>query len=196
MYDHLVGDIIEKVGSRAVLRAGGVGYDLKVSLTTAAALRTGEQATLYTILHVVDSNPSLLGFASRSERELARRLLATSGVGPSIALSILSVYTPIEVAARISANDAAALQCVKGVGKKTAERLCLELREVVQKLQLEPSAGEEPTVVLPTQKTEDAVAALVTLGYSEREARNKLDKVRAAAPEADTEDLVRAVLRL
>ncbi|MEC7584080.1 MAG: Holliday junction branch migration protein RuvA, partial [Planctomycetota bacterium] len=113
MYDHLVGDIIEKVGSRAVLRAGGVGYDLKVSLTTAAALRTGEQATLYTILHVVDSNPSLLGFASRSERELARRLLATSGVGPSIALSILSVYTPIEVAARISANDAAALQCVK-----------------------------------------------------------------------------------
>ena len=196
MYDHLVGDIIEKVGSRAVLRTAGVGYELKVSLTTAAALRTGEQATLYTILHVVDSSPSLLGFATRSERELARRLLTTSGIGPSIALSILSVYTPTEVAARIAANDAAALQCVKGVGKKTAERLCLELREVVQKLQLEPPTGDETTVVLPSQNTEDAVAALVTLGYSEREARNKLDKVRTATPDADTEELVRAVLRL
>ena len=196
MYDHLVGQIIEKLGSRAVLRTGGVGYELKVSLTTAAALRTGEEATLYTILHVVDSSPSLLGFATRSERELARRLLTTSGIGPSIALSILSVYTPTEVAGRIAANDAAALQSVKGVGKKTAERLCLELREIVQKLQLEPQTGDEPTVVLPTQKTEDAVAALVTLGYTEREARSKLDKVREAAPDADTEELVRAVLRL
>jgi len=196
MYDHLVGEVVEKMGSRAVLRTGGVGYELKVSLTTAAALQAGAQATLFTILHVVDGTPSLLGFATRSERELARRLLMTSGVGPNIALSVLSVYSPAEVAALISTNDALALQRVKGVGRKTAQRLCLELRDVVQKLNLGQPTDGERDVLLPQQSNEDAVAALLTLGFSDREARTKLDKVRSHDPEAATEEMVRAVLRL
>jgi Holliday junction DNA helicase RuvA len=194
MYDHLVGEVSEKVGSRAVLRAGGVGYELRVSLTTAAQLQVGATATLFTILHVVDGAPTLLGFGSRSERELARRLLATSGVGPAIALSVLSVYSPAEVVAAITGNDAAALKRVKGVGQKTAERLCLELRDVVQKLDL--GARGERTVVLPNQAAEDAVAALLTLGFSDKEARDKLDRVRRQQPAAATEELIKAVLQL
>jgi Holliday junction DNA helicase RuvA len=193
MYDHLVGDVVEKQASRAVLRAGGVGYDLKVSLTTAAALQPGRAATLFTILHVVDGTPTLLGFATRTERELCRKLLATSGVGPSIALSVLSVYTPGEVVALIGRADVAALKRVKGVGQKTAERLCLELRDAVHKLDLDP---QQPVVLLPAQTAEDAVAALITLGYSEKEARDKLAKVRPRLPEAPAEELVRAVLQL
>jgi holliday junction DNA helicase RuvA len=193
MYDHFVGEVTEKQSSRAVLRTGGIGYELKVSLTTAAALQPGQQATLYTILHVVDGTPSLLGFATRAERELARKLLSTSGVGPTTALSILSVYAPAEVVAAISGNDIAALKRVKGIGQKTAERLCLELRDAVQKLDLDP---REKAVVLPAQSSEDAVAALITLGYSEKEARDKLTKVTAKLAGAPTEDLVRAVLQM
>lgn len=194
MYDHLVGEVVDKFGSRVVLRVGGTGYDVKVSLTTAAVLRPGAAATLYTILHVVDGAPSLLGFATRSERELARRLLQTTGIGPGIALSVLSVYTPAEVVAVIAGNDAAALKRVKGVGQKTAERLCLELRDVVAKLDL--GASGERAVVLPNRTNEDAVAALVTLGYTEKEARQKVDKACATAPAAATEDLVRTVLQM
>jgi Holliday junction DNA helicase RuvA len=195
MYDHLVGEVTDKAGSRAVLRAGGVGYDLRVSMTTASQLRVGAPATLFTILHVVDGAPTLLGFASRSERELARRLLATSGVGPAIALSILSIYAPAEVASLIAANDVAALKRVKGIGQKTAERLCLELRDVVPKLDL--GGGGERPVVVPNQAGEDAVAALLTLGYSEKEAREKVERVqRQATAIGGTEALVKAVLQL
>src|SRR5262245_32867324 len=197
MYDHLVGEVVERRLSRVVLRVRDVGYELKVSLTTSSALQPGQPATLYTLLHVVDGVPSLLGFATRSERELARRLLATTGVGPSIALSVLSVFTPAETVRAIAGNDIAALKRVKGVGQKTAERLCLELRDAVQKLDI-ATAGET-AVPLPSQSAEDAVLALQTLGYSEKEARDKLERVRgrdrglAAAP---TEALVRAVLQL
>jgi len=102
MYDHLVGDVVEKLGSRAVLSVRDVGYELKVSLTTASQLTAGARSTLYTILHVVDGMPSLLGFATRSERELARKLLSISGVGPSIALSILSHYSAEEAVEAIA----------------------------------------------------------------------------------------------
>ena len=193
MYDHLVGEVIDKQTSRVVLRAGGVGYELKVSLTTAAALRPGQQATLFTILHVVDGVPTLLGFATRSERELCRKLLATGGVGPAIALAVLSVHSPAAVVAAIAGNDIAALKRVRGVGQKTAERLCLELRDSVQQLDIGATAS---AIVLPAQSTADAVAALVTLGYSEKEARDKLARVQGRLHGAGTEELVKAVLQL
>jgi Holliday junction DNA helicase RuvA len=193
MYDHLVGEVIEKRASRAVLRVAGVGYECKVSLTTAAALVPGQTQQLFTILHVVDGIPTLLGFASRSERELARRVLAVSGVGPTIALSILSVYAPHEVVAAIVQNDAPALRKVKGVGQKTAERLCLELRDKLAKLDF---GGTDRPVVLPSQSADDAVAALVTLGYGEKEAKEKVEKARGRAPDATTEALVKTVLQM
>jgi len=97
------------------------------------------------------------------------------------------------VVALIGSADVAALKRVKGVGQKTAERLCLELRDAVRKLDLDP---QQPVVVLPSQTAEDAVAALITLGYSDKEARDKVAKVRPRLPEAPTEELVRAVLQL
>ncbi len=197
MYDHLVGEVIEKLGSRAVLRVVDTGYELKVSLSTASQLKVGARATLYTILHVVDGMPSMLGFATRSERELARKLLGTSGVGPSIALSILSHYSAAEAVEAIATSDAAALKRVKGVGQKTAERLCLELRDSIRKLEITPSVGNKASQ--PAALDEDATLALQTLGYSEKEAREKLAKVREKRPEllaAPTEDLVKAVLQM
>ncbi len=195
MYDHIVGTVTEKLPARAVLRTGGVGYEVKVSMTTSAALAEGEDATLYTILHVVDGTPTLLGFATRSERELARRILNVTGVGPTIALSVLSVYSPAEFAGVIARNEAAALRRVKGIGQKTAERLCLELRDVLPKLDLVTTMPGDGPVLQPATH-DDAVAALITLGYSEKEARDKVGKVRGQGVSGTTEELVRAVLQM
>lgn len=197
MYDHLLGDVVEKQTSRAVLRCAGVGYELRISLNSASELKVGSSCQVFTILHVVDGNPSLLGFASRAERELARKLLSVSGVGPSIALALLSVLAPADLAHAIAHGDTGALKAVKGVGQKTAERLCLELREAMAKLDLSSAgASDRP---LPSQSADDAIQALVTLGYSEKDARDKVERVRrrADAPAVgDTESLVKAVLQM
>lgn len=193
MYERIGGEVVLKQPARVVLRTGGVGYELKVTVPTSSAVRVGQQAELLTILHVVDGNPTLLGFGSHKERELARRMLSVSGVGPSMTLAILSTYSPEEVAAAIVAGEAQVLQRVKGVGTKTAERLCLELRDHVAKLELVSGEAAGPTL-LP-QTAEDAIAALLTLGYSEKEAGNKVRKAYGTRPEAETEDLIKAVLR-
>jgi len=198
VYDHLLGEIVEKHASRAVVRCAGVGYDVRVSLNSASDLVVGQTQKLFTILNVVDGTPSLLGFSSQAERELARRLLAVTNVGPAIALALLSVYTPRDLAARIAADDAAALKAVKGVGQKTAERICLELREVVTKLDLGAPVPGEAAAPIPTTATDDdAIAALVTLGFKENDARTKVDKARKKqGADADTEAIVKAVLQM
>lgn len=192
MYDHVEGLVTDKEPARVVIRAHGVGFEFKVPVATSAGLLVGQAALLYTILHVVDGNPSLLGFASRAERELARRLLSVSGVGPAICLAILSMYPPAQIASAIQGGDHQLLRRVKGVGTKTAERLCLELRDHLDDLDLEGRAAAR--IVVP-RTHEDALRALITLGYSEKEAREKLAKAAAARPDAATEELIKTVLR-
>jgi Holliday junction DNA helicase RuvA len=196
MYDHLLGEIVEKHASRIVVRCAGVGYDVRISLNSATDLKVGTTQKLFTILNVVDGMPSLLGFSTQPERELARRLLAVTNVGPAIALALLSVYTPADLAKRISADDDAALKAVKGVGQKTAERICLELREVVTKLDLGMPTAAGGTASI-TADDDDAIAALVTLGFKESDARNKVDKARKQQGiGGDTETIVKAVLQM
>lgn len=198
MYDHLLGEIVEKHASRAVVRCAGVGYEVRVSLTSASELVVGQTQKLFTILNVVDGTPSLLGFSSQAERELARRLLAVTNVGPAIALALLSVHAPRDLAARIAADDAAALKAVKGVGQKTAERICLELREVVGKLDLgAPLSDAAAAAASEAGADDDAIAALVTLGFKENDARAKTEKARKKhGLDADTESIVKAVLQM
>ena len=192
MYDHLVGEVIEKQPARIVLRVQGVGYELKVAMSTSSALTVGKSVTLWTILNVVDGFPTLVGFTTRAERELAKKLLSVAGVGPAICLAILSIYSPRQVVSAIRGGDHALLKKAKGVGAKIAERLCLELRDHLDELEL----GDRPSERAQLPRThEDALLALVTLGYSEREARDKLHKLAGAMQGASTEDLIKAVLR-
>jgi Holliday junction DNA helicase RuvA len=195
VYDHLVGEVVEAHGTKVVLRVGGVGYELKTPVATSSGLRVGDSARLWTILHVVDGMPSLLGFGSPSERELARRVLAVSGVGPSIALAILSTYDPPTFGHLVLQNDVAALKRVKGVGAKTAERLCLELRDRIAQLDLGALGPAAPAPAGLTPAAQDAVAALVTLGFAERDARQKVEKIATDDPDAPTEQLIKRVLR-
>ncbi len=193
MYDHLCGEIVEAHAARLVLRAGSVGYELKVPLQTARSVRAGQQVTLFTILHVVDGMPTLLGFATRNQRDLARRLMTVSGVGPAVSLAILSSFEPAQVVGAIVAGDANTLRKVRGVGGKLAERLCLELRDTLAR---DAEAGTPATVAAsPPRASEDAIAALIVLGYPEKEARTKVGKALADDGALSTEDLIRRVLR-
>ncbi len=192
MYDHLSGEVHRVQPARVVLLVAGIGYELEVPTGTSSALSVGQHARLYTILHVVDGVPTLLGFHERSERDLARRLLSVSGIGKAMSLAILSTYSPGEVAGAILRGDHPAMQRVKGIGAKTAERLCLELRDAIAKLDLTTTESVAPT--LP-DSAEDAIAGLVTLGYSEKEARKKVGSAWQRLPDAPTEDLIKSVLR-
>ena len=193
MYDHIRGEVVDAQAARVVLRAHGVGYELKVPLPTSRESRVGVEATLFTILHVVDGTPTLLGFATRQERDLARKLMTVSGVGPTVCLAVLSTFEPQQVVGAILAGDAASLRRVRGVGPKLADRMCLELREPMARFELRPTS--EPKVTLLPRTTEDAIAGLIVLGYSEKEARTKVGKVMADGKSASTEEIMHAVLQ-
>jgi Holliday junction DNA helicase RuvA len=194
VYDHIQGEVVRVQPARVVLRANGVGYELQVPMGVSSALRQGVAKCLYTILHVTDGNSTLLGFADKRERDFARMLMGVSGVGPAMSLAILSTYTVEQIARALVDGEHALLKSVKGVGTKTAERLCLELRDKVGKLQI----GDVPstlTAVLMPQSCEDAVGALMTLGYSEKEAQKKVSAHHRKNPKTTTEQLIKLVLR-
>ena len=156
---------------------------------------TGRGVTLRASCLLPMSAPPIMGGCIQIAGGRIARLGPGRGVGPTLALALLSVFAPHDLALAIARGDTAALKAVKGVGQKTAERLCLELRDAMAKLDL-PAAGERP---LPSRTNDDAIAALVTLGYSEKDARDKVEKVRrsAAAPAAgDIEGLIKAVLQM
>ena len=186
MLDHLKGLLLHLEPTRAVIRAGGIGFELLVPLTTSARLREGEETTLYTHLHVSDS-PKILAFASRAERDFCRDLLKVSGVGPAIAVSILSNASLEEIQAALAAGDEKALTRIKGVGKKTAQRILLDLKDKALR------AGRTPAGA-PSREEEDAAAALVALGFKEKEARAAVARVLQASPGAEAGEIIRRVL--
>lgn len=194
MYDHILGEVVRVRPARAVLRAGGVGYELQVPMGVSSAIQLGTTTCLFTILHVTDGKPTLLGFVEETERDFARMLMSVSGVGPAMSLAILSTYTVGQIARALIDGEHALLKSVKGVGTKTAERLCLELRDKVGKMQLGDDATRTAAVLVP-QSCEDAIAALLTLGYSERDAMKRVTTHHEKRPNATTEELIKSVLR-
>lgn len=189
MYNHLRGIITHLSPSRAVLEVNGVGYDITTPLSATRKLpAVGQEATLLTHLVVREDELKLIGFVDQTERELFRRLINLSGVGPSMALQILSGMTPQEFAQAVERQDAAALKKVKGVGEKTAKRIILELKGAKTIL----PAGDDS---LPVGAAADAVAALMALGLSQNEATARVDKALADSPDLGVEDLIKAALR-
>lgn len=186
MYEYLRGRLAERVFDDVVLDIGGVGWRLHVSGATAGRLPVpGSDITLYVHYAVRDERPVLYGFHSREERALFERLLDVSKVGPSIALSLLSALEPGRLAAAIEASDVTLLSKVKGVGRRTAERLCVELKG-----RLAASAVSLPGPI--TDRASAVAAALAALGYPRPAARDVAARVAATAPVgASLEDLVK-----
>ena len=183
------GTVLSRMPGDVVMEAAGVGYRLSVSSETLSAVpRTGDQATLLTHLVLRDDGMHLYGFSTDAERELFLMLIGVQSVGPKVALAVLSGGTPRELLNAIASGDSARFQAVPGIGKRTAERIIVELREKV--------AGKvSDEIVVRHTPTDDprtlAREGLVNLGYSAQEADKLLDKTRGDTPE----DLIAGALR-
>ena len=189
MYAYISGIVDEILTDRAVLEAGGVGYELFCSAMTLKRLHAGQKERLYTHLHLAEGIMALYGFYEPEEKDMFRRLLTVTRVGPKLALSVLSVLTPSDVAGAIVTNNAAAFDRVSGMGRKTAQRVLLELKERVEASEMLGSSGAN--VDAPDIRSE-AVAALVSLGYDGLAA----GKAVAAIEQAESvEALITAALR-
>jgi len=188
LYAYISGIVDELLPDRAVLEAGGVGYELFCSALTLKRLRAGQKERLYTHLHLAEGVMALYGFYEPEEKDMFRRLLTVTRVGPKLALSVLSVLTPSDVAGAIVTNNAAAFDRVSGMGRKTAQRVLLELKERVDTSEM-LSGGANTDA--PDIRSE-AVAALVSLGYDGLAA----GKAVAAVEQAESvEALITAALR-
>lgn len=180
-----------------VIDAGGVGYGIMTSLNSSSQAQMGDTATFYTYLHVRDSIFDLYGFISREELDCFKLLIGISGVGPKAALSILGVTTPSKLALAVLTDDQKVIQAAPGVGKKLAQRIILELKDRMTKGQLEEASTglsmEDIAPVAAGSAADDAVAALMVLGYTRAEALAALKGVDTSAMTVD--EIVRAALK-
>ena len=193
----LTGKIVKKSMSAVVLSCGGVGYYAQCPASVAGALPgVGKEATLYTVMSVTENDVSLYGFATEEQQACFEMLTAVSGVGPKVGLAILSVMEPQRVALAISAGDHKAFKAANGVGPKLAQRIVLELKDKVAKgfvdgISLEDVAGASADTQA-SQGSSQAIAALVSLGYSQSEAALAISKIDATLP---VEEIIKLALR-
>ncbi len=197
MYAFIEGQVCEKAAGTLVLLAGGVGYQLNCSMTTLqAAPPMGETMRCYTYLSVREDAMELYGFATREERSLFLSLTGISGVGAKMALGLLGAMPLRELSLAILLGDVTALSRAPGIGKKTAQRIALELKDKIS--QADVNAAEEKTPAadaraLSGSAVQDAMEALTALGYSGTEARDALMKVKDQSDQVD--ELIRLALR-
>jgi holliday junction DNA helicase RuvA len=191
MIGYLQGVVLRKSPEKVLLDVQGVGYEVYVPVSTYLAierLADGEPARLHIHTHVREDALALYGFATEREKELFEKLIAVGGIGPRLARVILSGMPPDDLLAALAAGDTLRLASIPGVGKKTAERMVLELREKVQTLAAELPAREAPV-------DDELVSALVNLGYKQSQAERAVVQARRDEPEGEFPELLRASLK-
>ena len=196
MYAFIEGQVCEKAGGELVLLAGGVGYSLSCSMTTLqAAPPIGETMRCYTWLSVREDAMELFGFATREEKQMFLSLTSVSGIGPKTALGILGSMPLRDLNLAILLGDVTALSRAPGIGKKTAQRIALELKDKISQADVNaPDApGSSAAVPLTADNVSEALEALVALGYTSTEARNALSGVKDK--DAPVDELIRLALR-
>jgi Holliday junction DNA helicase RuvA len=176
MIAHLRGRLLYKNPSQVIVEAGGVGYEVTISVPTFSNLpEAGSEVALFVHTHVREDALALFGFLRAEEKRLFEKLIQVSGVGPKLAITILSGMPAGDMVASIRGNDLARLTRIPGIGKKTAERLVLELRDKLEGF----GAAPAPPTALPVE--EDVLSALLNLGYQRPAAERALAAVKAAA---------------
>jgi Holliday junction DNA helicase RuvA len=196
VYDFLEGEVAQRSAARLVLDVQGVGYELAIPV--GSSFPNSGRTRAWTHLVVREDAHLLFGFSEREARELFRLLLSVGGVGPVLGLTILSGIAREPLLAAIAEGDVAALTCIKGVGPKTAGQIVLDLKDKAAKLRRASAALAAPGVLQPQPRpdalVEDAVAALLSIGYSEKEARKSVERASAKGAKRDLETLLRAAL--
>jgi Holliday junction DNA helicase RuvA len=184
MIGRLDGRIIDLQPGQVLLEAGGVGYEVHVPISAHALLVGRDRAVLYVHTHVREDQLALYGFPSRRERDTFRLLLSVSGIGPRTALALLSGLTPEEVAAAIDGEEWRRLAAAPGIGRRTAERVIVELKGKLAGA-LTPAAGSLRS---------DAVSALANLGYPARAAEDAVSELLRSSPQIELSELLRRAL--
>ena len=193
MIARLRGTLVDKGPSRIVVDVGGVGYDVQIPLSTFYPLgEAGSNVELRVHTHVREDTLALFGFATPLEHDLFERLISINGVGPKLALAVLSGIEPAELIRAVRGQDVARLTKIPGVGKKTAERIGLELKDRLPEV---PAAGGRPGSAVEDDRRSDLLSALINLGYQRAGVEKALDRALAEMPEGTFEQMLKAVLK-
>jgi Holliday junction DNA helicase RuvA len=190
MIAYLKGTIIQKTPSQVVVDIGGVGYCAAIPLSTYFKLgEIGDQVELFIHTHLTDNALSLFGFMTKDERELFLKLIAISGIGPKLAMNVLSGIEAPDFVDAVKRSDVARIALVPGIGKKTALRITMELQDKIEK-------KEKLLAVHGSKEKEDLVSSLLNLGFRRKEVERIVDEtIRALGTEAEFEKLLRECLK-
>ena len=191
MIAQIKGRLIEKTPTYVIVDCNGVGYEIHISLNTFSALDNDELCSLYTHFIVREDAQLLYGFKEKSERELFRLLISVSGVGANTAMMILSSLSPKETKQAILSGDVNTLKSVKGIGAKSAERIIIDLRDKIGKVE---NTGGISSIQNNTIK-EEALSALIMLGFAKKSAETALTKVMSSREDLTVEELIKQALK-
>jgi holliday junction DNA helicase RuvA len=198
MIAHIKGLLQKKSTNAIIIDNGGIGYEVITPLSTFYALPEEEQeVSLHIYTHVREDAFVLFGFMTELEKTIFRLLISVSGIGPKLGINILSGIGPEELLAAISTGDVAKLQSIPGIGKKTAERMALELKDKAMKVRSDTEV--HPSIISMRQDKgimDDALSALVNLGYPSKAANNAVEKAASTVKEITLEGVIREALRL
>lgn len=191
MITHLKGKLVEKNPTYAIVECNGVGYFLNISLNTFSQIPDNESVMLYTQLIVREDAHTLYGFISILEREIFKLLVSVSGIGPSIARTMLSSLTTEEVQKALATENVAVIQSVKGIGAKTAQKVIIELKDKIVK------TYDMENIVVSSDNSikEEALSALEVLGFVKRQAEKTVTAILKETPGLDVEKLIKLALK-
>jgi Holliday junction DNA helicase RuvA len=191
MIAHIQGKIVEKTPTEVVIDCGGVGYHINISLHTYSLLPQSETIKLFTYLQIKEDAHTLFGFVEKSEREIFKMLLSVSGIGASIARTMLSSLDPKQIIQALAVGDLATIQSIKGIGTKTAQRAILDLKDKVLKLY----DLDEVSMLQNNTNKDEALSALEVLGFNKKLAEKVVDKIVNLDSDATVESIIKQALK-
>ncbi|HAH53823.1 MAG TPA: Holliday junction branch migration protein RuvA [Flavobacterium sp.] len=191
MIAHLQGKLVEKTPTQVVIDCGGVGYHVNISLHTYSLLPSSDYIKLFTHLQIKEDAHTLFGFVEKSEREIFKLLLSVSGIGASIARTMLSSLDPKQITNAIASGDVVTIQSIKGIGSKTAQRVILDLKEKVLKLY----DLDEVSMSQNNTNRDEALSALEVLGFVRKTSERVVEKIIKDAPDSSVEFIIKQALK-
>ena len=193
MYSYIQGQLIEKNPTFVIIDVNGIGYQIHISLNTYSKIGDSEKCKLFTHFIVREDAQFLYGFISESERSLFQNLISVNGVGANTARLILSAMSPDEIYNAIVAENARLLQSVKGIGGKTAQRIVIDLKDKLEKVENSSEFGG----ISHNTKREEALSGLIVLGFNKNVAGKALDNIiKAKGSDISVEDLIKQALKI
>jgi Holliday junction DNA helicase RuvA len=191
MIAHLHGKLVEKNPTEVIIDCNGVGYHVNISLHTYSLLPNSEAVKLFTYLQIKEDSHTLFGFVEKSEREIFKMLLSVSGIGASIARTMLSSLEPKQIIQAIASGDLVTIQSIKGIGSKTAQRVLLDLKDKVLKLY----DLDEVSIIQNNTNKDEALSALEVLGIVRKSSERVVEKIVKENPEATVENIIKLALK-